>query len=88
MKRKIEEIYDLYKTRGQENNVMRILALISSFSASVKENSTVHPGYILSMVKQAEDVILLQKIFIDLLFEDVHQGNIPAREYKHTTISL
>lgn len=87
MKRNIEEVFNLYQESGGDHDASRILALISLFTSSIEENSIVHPGYILSMVKQAQDVIFWQKTFIDLIFYDVQQYNIPAKENKHTIIS-
>jgi hypothetical protein len=87
MKRNAEEVFDLYMERGVDNSVKRTLALISLFENRIKEDSIVHPGYILGMIKEAKDVLLLQKIFIDLLLEEVQQSKIPAIEIKHPTLS-
>ena len=81
------EMFDLYQDRDIEHKTRRVLALISAFTAGIKGNKTVHPGYISSMVEQAEDVIILQQIFIDLLFRNVQQNKAPAIEVKHPTLS-
>jgi len=87
MKRNVEEVFDLYMERGVDNSVKRTLGLISLFETRVKEYSIVHPGYILSMIKEAKDVLILQKIFIDLLLEEIPQNNIPTSKIKHPTLS-